>query len=171
MAPGLPDLVDSDRLAEEAAVLERVYGLGDLGRLRDLLAAPVGTLRARFAFAKLPSGRCVIEVAVHAAPYLVCQRCMQEFALDVDSGSEIELTRGEPPGGESEREFYETDGGLVSLRALAEEELLLALPIAPLCATPATCGNAPKLASEAPTADVEDMRRPFSGLKDLLKKT
>jgi len=30
--------------------------------------------------------------------------------------------------------------GLVSLRELAEEELLLALPIAPACSTPLTCG-------------------------------
>jgi hypothetical protein len=40
MAPGLPDLVDCARLAEEAAVLERVYELAELSRLRDVLAAP-----------------------------------------------------------------------------------------------------------------------------------
>jgi uncharacterized protein len=171
MAPGLPDLVDCVRLAEESAVLERVYELGELGRLRDLLAAPGGILRARFAFAQLESGRCGAEVAVHAAPHLVCQRCMQEFALEVDSGSEIELTPDEPQGAESERELYKTDGGLVSLRALAEEELLLALPIAPKCATPLTCGNVPGHAREAPPGEVRDMRRPFSGLQDLLKKT
>jgi uncharacterized protein len=171
MAPGLPDLVDCARLAEEAAVLERVYELAELSRLRDVLAAPGGSVRARFAFAKLDSGGCAAEVAVHAAPRLVCQRCMQEFALAVDSGSEIELTPDEPQGAESEREIFQTDGGWVSLRALAEEELLLALPIVPKCATPLTCGNALKLASEAPARDLADTRRPFSALQDLLKKT
>jgi uncharacterized metal-binding protein YceD (DUF177 family) len=170
MAPGLPDLVDCARLAEEAAVLERVYELGELGRLRDLLAAPVGILRARFDFAKFDSGRCGAKVQVHAAPQLMCQRCLHVFALEVDSGSEIEFTPDELLGLESEREFFQTDG-LVSLRALAEEELLLALPIAAKCETPLTCGNALKFAGDAAARDVENMRRPFSALQDLLKKT
>ncbi len=42
MAAGLPDLVDCARLAEDAAVLERVYALGELPRLQDLLAEPAG---------------------------------------------------------------------------------------------------------------------------------
>ena len=41
------------------------------------------------------------------------------------------------------------DGGRVSLRELAEEELLLALPIAPACSAPQDCGNAPSLVADA----------------------
>jgi hypothetical protein len=55
MAAGSPDLVDCTRLAEEAAVLECVYELGELARLKDLLAEPRGTVRASFAFTKLAS--------------------------------------------------------------------------------------------------------------------
>jgi uncharacterized metal-binding protein YceD (DUF177 family) len=57
----------------------------------------------------------------------------------------------------------------VSLRELAEEELLLALPVAPACSIPLTCGNAPDLTIDAPE-DSEQMRRPFSALQDMLKK-
>ena len=46
MAAGPPDLVDYAQLAGDAAVLERVYELADLDRLRDVLTETRG-LRAR----------------------------------------------------------------------------------------------------------------------------
>jgi len=46
---------------------------------------------------------------------------------------------------------------------------LLALPVAPACSIPLTCGNAPDLTIDAPE-DSEQMRRPFSALQDMLKK-
>lgn len=171
MASGLPDLVDCARLASEEAVLERTYELAELSRLRDFLVETQGSVRARFVFAKLDAGRCGANVTVQATPQLVCQRCMQGFGLPVDEGSEIEFTHDEAPGVESEREFYKMDKGLISLRELAEEELLLALPVAPACDTPLTCGKAPSYVKGAAADDTSDMRRPFSSLQDLLKKT
>jgi uncharacterized protein len=172
MAAGLPDLVDCTRLAEESAMLECVYELGELARLKDLLAEPRGTVRASFAFAKLASGRPGAKVTVRATPLLKCQRCMQGFGLGLASGSEIEFAGGdEPQSAHSEREFFKMENGTVSLRELAEEELLLALPIAPVCDTPLTCGKAPSYATEQMPDAAGDMRRPFSALQDLLKKT
>jgi uncharacterized protein len=178
MVASLPDLVDCARLAEERATLERVYELGELPRLKDLLAEPRGILRASFDFAKLASGRPGAEVTVHATPLLVCQRCMQGFALSATGDSEIEFAAGEEPqDADSERESFRMRNGLVSLRELAEEELLLALPHAFMCSTPLTCGNAPSYATDGETGDLVDdpaednMRRPFSALKSLLKKT
>jgi uncharacterized protein len=172
MAASLPDLVDCARLAEDAAMLERVYELGQLPRVQDLLAEPQGSLRASFAFAKLASGRPGASVTVDANPQLVCQRCMQGFAAAVAGGSEIEFANGdESEGPDSEREFYEMKNGLVSLRELAEEELLLALPHAFMCSAPQSCGNAPRYADEETGDAVGEMRRPFSALQDLLKKT
>ena len=137
MAAGLPDLVDCARLAEEAAVLERVYELGELSRLRDFLAEAQGVVHASFAFSKLASGRAGARVEVRATPTLVCQRCMQGFAFPVEGGSEVEFADDEAAvATDSERELFGTRGGLVSLRELAEEELLLALPVAPACSTP-----------------------------------
>jgi uncharacterized protein len=170
MATGLPDLVDYARLAQEGAVLERVYGLRELPRLKDVLAEPDGTLRASFAFVKMPSGGAGARVAIRAEPRLVCQRCVQGFAYPVSGGSEIEFTQDERS--DSEREYFEVDGGMVSLRELAEEELLLALPIAPVCSKPQNCGNAPSIDMGATGREESDeTRRPFSALQDLLKKT
>jgi uncharacterized protein len=172
MAAGLPDLVDCARLAGEAAVLRREFALSELPRVRDLLAESVGTLQASFAFAKSASGHAGANVAVSAVPQLKCQRCLQGFAFPVSSGSEIEFTRDEAASAsDTGREAFRVESGLVSLRELAEEELLLALPIAASCSTPQSCGKAPLIESAAVTEAASDMRRPFSALQDLLKRT
>jgi uncharacterized protein len=171
MAPGLPDRVDCARLAEDAVVLERIYALGELPRLQDLLADARGSIVVSFAFAKLSSGRAGATVAVKAVPQLVCQRCLQGFAFPVAGSSEIEFGGGgEPATADSEREFYSIDQGLVSLRDLAEEELLLALPIVAMH-TPRTCGRAPTQAGDEGQDPSGDRSRPFAALQDLLKKT
>jgi uncharacterized protein len=171
MAAGLPDLVDCARLAGEAALLERTYELRELPRLKEFLAQPQGVVNASFAFSRLASGRPGARVEVRAAPALICQRCMQGFAFPVEGGSDVEFADDQAVATDSERELFGARGGLVSLRELAEEELLLALPVAPACSTPLTCGNAPDLVIDAPApAGSEETRRPFSVLQDLLKK-
>jgi uncharacterized protein len=168
MAPGLPDRVDCARLAEEAAVLERVFALGDLSRLQDLLLKPSGSVTARFEFEKVDGSRAGVKVSVEAAPQLVCQRCLMGFAFPVSVSSEIEFASSESAADpDSPREIYVMTNGLVSLRELAEEELLLALPVIAACNSPQTCGRAPVL--DADTADAP--RRPFAGLQEMLKKT
>ncbi|HEY0799844.1 MAG TPA: YceD family protein [Steroidobacteraceae bacterium] len=164
MASGLIDRVDCARLAEDAAVLVRVYPLSELPRLQDLLADAGGSVRARFVFSKLEAGagRTGATVAVQATPRLVCQRCLQSFELPLTSDSEIEFATSEAVSPvETPREIYLMDEGSVSLRDLAEEELLLALPVIASCSKPETCGQAP-----AP-----ERQRPFAVLQDLLKKT
>ena len=163
MASGLPDRVECARLAEDGAVLERTYRLSELDRLQDLLADSSGSLRAHFAFASLDGGRAGATVSVQATPRLVCQRCTQGFEHSVASESEIEFaaTEAEAPA-DSPREIYLMDDGSVSLRDLAEEELLLALPVIAACSTPEDCGRAPL---------PDERQRPFAVLQDLLKKT
>jgi uncharacterized metal-binding protein YceD (DUF177 family) len=173
MSAGSPDLVDCGRLAEEAVRLRRVYELGELPRLEGLLAEPKGTLEAEFDFVKLASGRSGAAVTIEAVPQLVCQRCMQGFDCRVTSASQIEFADPEERQmADSERECVVMQNGRVSLQSLAEEEFLLALPIAPACTAPLTCGRAPGRAAGAEERGATvGMRRPFSALQDLLKKT
>jgi uncharacterized protein len=175
MAPGLPDRVDYVRLAAEGARLDRVYALDAMPRLRDVLADPRGSVAASFEFARLPTGRPGATVSVKSEVWLTCQRCLQGFAFPVDARSEIEFAASE--AAESPREVYAVNDGLVSLRELAEEELLLALPIVAMCAVPETCGQAPMApdVSYVAAGESRDMSgersRPFAVLQDLLKKT
>jgi uncharacterized protein len=172
MAPGLPDRVDCAQLADGEVVLERSYPLAEMPRLQDLLADPRGSVHARFAFANLGAGRAGAAVAVKATPQLVCQRCMQGFEYAVDGGSEVEFSGASSrASADSPGEVYETNEGLVSLRELAEEELLLALPIVAMHEATA-CALLPDYEAADETQDEPDERtRPFIGLQDLLKKT
>ena len=174
MAAGLPDLVDCARLAEDAAVLERVYELRELPRLQDVLAEPAGRLHASFAFSKTASGRAGARVEMRATPPLVCQRCMQGFAFPVTAAARWSSpTMRRPTPRIRSASSFGTRGGLVSLRELAEEELLLALPVAPACSTPANVRQGAEIspATRATPDGSDEMRRPFSALQDLLKKT
>ena len=173
MAPGLPDRVDCEQLALETAVLERVYPLGEMPRVQDLLSDSVGSVRARFAFAKVGSGRAGAAVAIEASPHLICQRCLQGFTFAICGNSEVEFAGdGNEASGDPLHEVYAAPNGLISLQDLAEEELLLALPIVAACDSPQTCGRAPVYADAAEARDTPGNRsRPFTGLQDLLKKT
>jgi uncharacterized protein len=175
MAPGLPDRVDFAQLALDEAVLERVYPLDEMPRLQDLLADARGVVRASFAFANVASGRAGVTVAVEAAPQLVCQRCLESFRFDVAGRSEIEFSIGpaaaDAAAADPRREVYAMDEGRVSLRELAEEELLLALPIVPKHAPP-NCVRIPSYEALDQGQNIRDEKsRPFADLQNLLKKT
>jgi uncharacterized protein len=174
MAPGLPDRVDFTQLADDAAVLERVYPLDDMPRVQDLLADARGSVRASFAFTNVGSGRAGVTVAVEAVPQLVCQRCLEGFAFAVAGRSEIEFSIGLGEAGAaacSQRELYAMDEGRVSLRELAEEELLLAFPVVPMHA-PQNCGRIPTYEAVDEGQDISgEKSRPFAALQNLLKKT
>jgi uncharacterized protein len=172
MAPALPDRVDCAHLADNAAALERVYALGEMPRLQDLLASPEGSVRASFIFGKVDSGRVGATVAVESTAQLVCQRCLQAVAYPLAGSSEIEFAGSVSPGAaESQREIYVTDDGLVSLGELAEEELLLALPIVAMH-EPDACELAVVADADGETEGISgDRLRPFASLQNLLKKT
>jgi uncharacterized metal-binding protein YceD (DUF177 family) len=168
MAPALPDRVDSAHLADNSMVLERVYALREMLRLQDFLADARGSVRARFAFANLGGGRAGATVAVEATPLLVCQRCLQGVAFAAAGSSEIEFSSGPDEGpANSPREVYATQEGWLSLRELAEEELLLVLPVVAMH-TPQSCGQAQIVEAGG---ELQDRSRPFAALQDLLKKT
>ena len=97
---------------------------------------------------------------------------MGGFELEVSGASEVEFAADETvSASDDEREVFRAEGGRVSLKELAEEELLLALPIVPACEAPEDCGNAPSLSGGAARVESSDpTRRPFGGLKELLKK-
>ena len=164
MPAGLPDRVDCARLAEEGAVLTRVYPLAELPRLKDILADSEGELKASFAFTRLANGDAGAAVSIEAVPHLTCQRCLKPYAAPIRAHSAVEFTGSEDAEPvDPERESYLTEGGMVSLKALAEGELLLALPIVAAHDSDGACRAAP--------AERNDRTRPFAGLKDLLKRT
>lgn len=172
MSAALPDLVDCMRLAEEGVALAREYALREMPRFKDLLAADDGTVHANFAFSKLPSGRAAASVEVQTEVTLICQRCLQPFSYPLQSEGEVEFAATEADELDATHEPYLMRSGMVSLRELAEEEVLMALPASATCSSSQACGNGAIDASSGRIVEPPlETRRPFAGLKELLKKT
>ena len=100
---------------------------------------------------------------------MVCQRCLQGFIPGEQATARLNLRRERPGGaacGLAAGNLF--DGRrLGSLRELAEEELLLALP-APACSTPEKCGRAPSPASRR--AGERDEPRPFARITGFIEE-
>jgi len=171
MSGGPADLVDCVRLGRDGAALERVFALRDLPRLADVLTDPRGEVSVSYEFGRTEDAKAGVRIGIRATPMLQCQRCLQPFGLEVSTHSDIEFASDESAAvGDAAREPYVMHDGTVSLRDLAEEELILALPVAPACDTPETCGRAPSFGGSAKAEPTGPTVRPFSGLQDLLKK-
>src|SRR5262245_2535468 len=167
MPPDRP--LDAVGLARSAARVEREFEVAGFARLRDRLAEPTGTATARAAFGlqgSWPAARLDVEADV----VLTCQRCLGPMRRRLASESQLVFAdEGAPelPAG------FEAGGGdprKLGLAAPGGEELVLAGPMIPQ----PEAGEACELPDGATGRDEEgagatEMRRPFAGLKDLLK--
>src|SRR5262245_19654047 len=168
--PTLPQRpLDALGLARSGAIVERAFPVAAFGRLRDRLAEPTGTARVRAAF-RLAGRWPAAELDVEADVALTCQRCLGPLRRRLESQSQLVFA---DEGSAELPEGYEVVGGdpqALDLAALVEDELLLALPIIPqheageACALPSTAGEGAGVAAAQGAT-----RRPFAGLKDLLK--
>jgi uncharacterized protein len=174
--------VDVGLLTASRSAFAREYALADFGRLGDALAKREGRAEAEFRFhaadyhspaaasgseaTRLPA----LEGTVRAWPRLVCQRCLSAYEQPVESAFRIAFvatdddTANVPEGYEG----VAAPHGRVSLAELVEDELLLALPLVPLHATPEECAVRPETAAPEEIAPAESTQRPFADLRALL---
>jgi len=117
------------------SVLERTVALSDLERLHDVLASQLGEVTYRLQGARGERGQSQLRLHVRGNLALACQRCLEavDFELNVDNLLEvvpegIELSQEELE--DDTRDFLPVDGPL-DVVALVEDEILLALPVAP----------------------------------------
>jgi uncharacterized protein len=168
--------VDVNQLAAQGAVVERRFPLSDFGRLRGMLALAQALqareIRARFSFA-LEQGSPAALVEVAGSLPLTCQRCLQPVEWPVASSSRLVFVDGAEGAlaANDGRDAFETHAGHAALIEIAEEELLLALPLVATHADPAACEALVPAAAEPGEPKAEEHgQRPFEGLKELLGK-
>jgi uncharacterized protein len=179
MSPGPAEQVNAKELSARAAVVERKLELSQLDRVRDAGGLPGTRIAAQLRFGSF-EGRTTVDVRVEGVAMLSCQRCLQPYASGVDERAQVMVVRDEEesvPGG------YEPFVGVpeqLSLAALVEEQVLLALPLVPThTAGDAQCRSsgaevvplAPSPAKPpAATAAAEEKQTPFANLRELLEK-
>ena len=130
----IPSHVDPRKLADRAAILEGELSIASLPRLGEQLADNAGVVRAKFVFEREERRVAVIRCELDAEVKMVCQRCLELAVMPVHVESAFQVVRegasdsAVPKGYEA----LEVGEELLDLLTLAEDELLLALPIVPL---------------------------------------
>ena len=154
-------------LADEARHVELAVPLARLDRIAPQLTSTEGTAEGRVALDRI-QGHIVAEVPVEAKVGLECQRCLLPVTLQISGSSRVALVESEaavanvPP----ELETALAPDGRLRLADLLEEELLLALPVAPHHPDGQCPGEG---RGTEPEDTAEPTQRPFANLGELLK--
>lgn len=127
--------IDSFAFARNGRVLEGTLAVSDLERLHDLLAEVEGEVRFRVQGVKGEQGQAQLRLTASATLPLACQRCLGAIDVAVEVDSLLELV---PEGAELSQDELEDDSkdflpvaGELDVAELVEDEVLLALPVAP----------------------------------------
>lgn len=138
----LPDFADPLRLCALGKAYEGLIPLADLPRLAPLLTSTEGEAAFVLEFDRDAARRATVRVNVKATLALQCQRCLDTMTLPVNGESRLVVVDGPA---EAERLPEDVDPLLVDdeklvLLSLIEDELILAIPPAPMhssdaCAT------------------------------------
>jgi len=158
-------VIDGLEFARTGSKLQGSWQVADFPRLRDALHSDAGTLRYELAGIPEERGRPALRLSLRGALSLTCQRCLgaMEFPLHIEVSLLLAASQAEIDAEPLEAEGPEriVAGKEMPVRELVEEELLLAIPIAPRherCAGQAALGK-------------EAVRSPFSGLRGLMSGT
>jgi uncharacterized protein len=162
--------VDVLDLAASGEVVERQYPIAGFERLGDRLAEPGGSARLRLEL-QLVDGTPTGMLQLQAGVVLECQRCLRPVRRTVESESRLAFVASEDAPLPADHEPVVGDARRVDLAALVEDELLLAVPLIAKHAPGEECGLPAGAAARAsePAPAAQEMRRPFAGLKDLMK--
>ena len=121
--------------AKEGRLLEGVLPVSSLERLHDLLAEVSGDVSFRLQGLKGEHGELMLDLEVSGVLSLACQRCLKAIPFDLDVDSLLELI---PEGADMSQDELEDDtrdflpvAGELYVAELVEDEILLALPVAP----------------------------------------
>ncbi len=128
-------VIDGFEFATAGATQEGTLPLGSFPRLQDLLVSDVGDVRYSMHGVRDQRGRPSLELRVRATLQLRCQRCLAPLVYEVDEEALLALAGSQA---EIDAEPLDVDspdrvvaGKEMDVRALVEDELILALPYAP----------------------------------------
>jgi uncharacterized protein len=155
-------------LADAGSKVELAVPVAKLERISEYLASPEGMATGSVAFSR-EEGRIVAEVELAATLVVRCQRCLKPMHLPIECRSRVALlaSEEEASGVPPELETALAPDGRLRPADLVEEELLLALPVAPRHP-----GNCPGEGREAAQQSIaQTTQRPFAGLGDLLGRS
>ena len=158
-------VIDGLEFARTGSKLQGAWPVAEFSRLRDVLRTDEGTLQ--YELLGVPQERAypALRLKVGGTLQLVCQRCLGalEFALHIDVSLGLAATQAEVDAEPLEAEGPEriVAGPEMPVRDMVEDEVLLAIPLAP---------RHERCAGREAEAASKDSS-PFAGLRGLVSGT
>lgn len=128
-------VIDGLEFARSGGLLDRSVGLNELPRLADVLTTTEGFLSVRLEGRRDDQGKSWLQLDVAGEPVLCCQRCLGGVMFPLGIHSSLQLIA---PGEDWPDDDLVDDSadaiaaeGELNVLSLIEDEVLLALPIAP----------------------------------------
>ena len=158
-------VIDGLEFARAAARLQGAWPVAEFLRLHDALRSTAGTLHYELRGVPEEQGRPVLRLKVEGSLQLACQRCLGalEFPLKLEVTLQLAATQEEMDAAPLEADGPDSiiAGKEMQVQALVEDEVLLAIPIAP---RHEACAGG--------VADAESRKQtPFAGLRGLIGST
>jgi uncharacterized protein len=172
--PAVPvdKIVDAEVCARAGSTIARCFSAAELPRLREAGGHDEAAVEVEFQFSQF-EGRPAVAGELHGTVVLTCQRCMQPVTVAIEDSFRVLLVdedRSDEPGG---YEPVVVQATRLDLGWLAEEQVLLALPLVPMhenvdCVAQVIAGDVALSADEAD--EPVTTHQPFRNLRDLLRK-
>lgn len=154
---------DPFRFVAEGRTSSGRVAVAQLVRLADVLLGTEGEVTYVLSAESGPDGEPFLRLTASAALVLQCQRCLDAMAWPLELDSLLALVKPgtEIPDDELETEAFDTIEAMADMDVLTllEDEILLAVPIAPRhehCESPRPLGGAEK---ESPFAALAKLRK------------
>lgn len=160
-----PKFINPWRFADAGASVQGEVPVSFLTRLATLLRNDSGAATYELSFALDERRQPVVTGRIAAVVDVTCQRCLEPMRLQVASDICIGIVRSAEEAASALLEAMIVEDNRLSLAALVEEELILALPSAPL--HPAGECRAPSYVGAAETVVDGGANRPFAELSKL----
>jgi uncharacterized protein len=136
-------LRDLESLAVREAALSGELDVDELTRLKSLLHSGVGSVSATLRFRQRGGGWLAVELDYQGSVHLVCQRCLEPFRHELAETVNVVVADGDslPLAVPEGYEPFELEGGRLQPAQLIEDELIVAIPLAPKHARVEDCGS------------------------------
>ena len=155
-------VIDGLEFAKAGSRLQGEWPVAGFERLRDVLESDDGVLRYELQGVPEDQGKPALRLRIDGTLRLVCQRCLGglAFPLRVDAMLHLAATQAEVDAEPLEADGPESilAGREMQVRTLVEDEVLLAIPIAP---RHEACAGGPRESAGARPS-------PFAGLRGMM---
>ncbi|MBI2779443.1 MAG: DUF177 domain-containing protein [Gammaproteobacteria bacterium] len=171
MSSPLPEYIDPLRLADARAVLQGQVVVSNMARLAPSLCSTQGVVDFELAFDVDMEGIRCVHGSLSTQLDVICQRCLQPMKLPLEAKVALGVVASmqEAEGLASTYEPLVVGAEPVSLKEIIEDELLLALPVAPMHPEQQCPAWQERVVEEQEELAQEGRKNPFAVLAQMKK--